>query len=228
MAALASRVLELEGSIMTQSRVPAARRLSTAADETAAVEMLQKVFTSAYPYGRPFHEDVLGRLVLAPVLDQLTRPQFEAIGRAAKSVGDTWFYFALVAEGTVEEEQHWPQVNLSHLCAIPFADYISYEGTPLMGTSALWSPSGRWGMLVTHDDFAIAGGTSQFMRQLVSAYPRNDPSARRDVPPEDQVELLLEDVATWQDKEWLEEFLPHIFGVERASALRSRYFPSSP
>lgn len=186
----------------------------------AAMKSFESVFKSAYPYHAPFRPHLEERVILAPVLDQFNREQLVALAAAAPKVGDSRFYFAVAGTYPDSINAHWPHRELSDLLLIAFDDYDSYSATSEFTTNALWSPGGRWGVVVSHEWFAVVAGCTSFMHVLAEKYPsvpRND-----DRPPvafKDQVALLIEDVKSWKDQAWLSRLLTHVYGRTHANQL---------
>ena len=119
-------------------------------------------------------------MVLFPINRELEEGQFNALARAASALADDLFYFftlerpwsedqlesALQVQSTVEPmegsgDQRW---------AILF-DYGAYSDVGAIDVSALCSPSGRWGVLVSNDDHAVVGGSDTFIAHLLSQFP---------------------------------------------------------
>lgn len=189
-----------------------------------AMRSFEAVFANAYPYDAPFTSLVSRRTILAPVLDQFDVDQFSALAAAAGEVDELAFYFATVGEYPDRAENHWPNRELADLWLIPFTDYESYQRTSEFTTNALWSPSSRWGILISHEWFAVVAGVDVFMNELLEKYP---PVVRGDgdgvVPAISQVDLLIEDVKTWEDRSWLRDLLVHVHGLDHARRLLKQH-----
>ena len=99
--------------------------------------------------------------------------------------------------------------------------------------TALVSESGRWGMLISHEDHAVVGGSRGFIDRLTAEFPslrssglEADPDDtgtepdQRLLPAPEQVTGFLEDVRGWHDlMSWLPANLEHLYGPDRASDL---------
>ena len=131
-----------------------------------AAPCFEQVFADDNPYGEPFSTEIERRMVLFPVALQLEEGQFGALARAASGHADDLFYFFTEQQSTVDpiEESGHP------LWAIPF-DYDAYSAVGALDMSALCSPSGRWGMLVSNDSHAVVGGSDSFIAELLAHLP---------------------------------------------------------
>lgn len=89
----------------------------------------------------------------------LTDEQYASVMSAARAVGDSQFVVSEVeyADDFFRRGRHW-------LC--PADDLRSYLELPLVLENAVYSPAGKWGVLVSHEQHAIIGGVSLFCRSI--------------------------------------------------------------
>ena len=165
---------------MLPSAMAVAQALSADEWNRWAAPCFEQVFADDNPYGEPFTPEIERRMVLFPINRELEEGQFDALARAASALADDLFYFftverpwsedqlesALQEQSTVEPmegsgDQRW---------AIPF-DYGAYSDVGAIDVSALCSPSGRWGVLVSNDDHAVVGGSDTFIAHLLAQFP---------------------------------------------------------
>lgn len=187
-------------------------------------DSLSGVFVSCFPYGQPFLAALSRRMIVGLILDELDPDQFAALSKAARDVGDDRLYYAVVSEGETEGE-HWPVVPVRTASEIQAAHHESYleEYRKLAGpnrTQALWSPTARWGLLVTSDWFGVVGAVDGFMETFEREWPPWPPDrARPDTtPPSRQVELFVETLREDPTFE-MKEFLTYMYGERRAHSL---------
>jgi hypothetical protein len=178
-----------------------------------------QVFASCYPYGEPFRPELRHRLVVGLILDELVPNQFEALAAAASAVGDEEMLYAEVARGE-EECEHWPAVDPVDLARFSLNEYDAYFRQPTSPqTTALWSPSARWGLLITTDWYGLVAGVAEFDAVFRRTWPPwpPDPARPDAVPVERQVESFVQ---TMRDEPArLEQTLAHMYGPRQARAL---------
>ena len=80
--------------------------------------------------------------------------------------------------------------------------------------NVLYSPSGQWGIMLSHEEHALLGGSTQFMSRL------------HDKLPPDSLEEFLSFWKYARDHyqaniEWLPKQLIHVYGYETAQRLLS-------
>lgn len=129
-------------------------------------------FQSVDPFGWPFASSLsYGRIIFPTDGCQLFREQFEALARVANMHGETHCYLAVV-EGheRIEGDQD------EQLFTVDLSDYESYASLHLTLENALYSMSGMWGMLVSHEMHAVLGSNASF----ISEFNKIDRSAERD------------------------------------------------
>ncbi|MEJ7567735.1 MAG: hypothetical protein WKF41_05660 [Gaiellaceae bacterium] len=140
----------------------------------------------------------------------LGREQFGAVAEAAASVGDATAY--LVPYGSLEAD--WAGTYDHRLVALEYTDY-ELEGT-LVLEHLLYSPEGKWGVVTSHGDFALVGGT-----QTVIDAVRGGITA-------DEELMTRAFVRDWRDIGrrggeigWLLPLLVHLYGEARTHELWS-------
>lgn len=136
-----------------------------------AIAAFRKVFAADMAhvdvYGAPFQHHLPARTILYPVGPELDDDELDAVARAAEAIGDDGFYVSVV--GFLEAERldwHW---------YVPLSGLTAYDSLDVTYDSALYSPSGRWGMLVSLEEHAIVGGTPEFLERLLAEYPERAP-----------------------------------------------------
>jgi hypothetical protein len=167
-------------------------------------------------YGAPFQHHLPARTILYPVGPELDDDELDAVARAAEAIADEGFYVSVV--GFLEAERldwHW---------YVPLSGLTAYDSLDVTYDSALYSPSGRWGMLVSLEEHAIVGGTPEFLERLLAEYPERAPGwliTGSDPPPlpvepREQVRSFLRErrdsTRSKLDLEALRPLLVHVYG----------------
>lgn len=153
-----------------------------------------QIFASCDPFGIPFTDVISSYLVFYPTSGyHLDAVQYLAIIQAAKILGDEGFWVSEIEWQSIgfAQASHW-------WCAFPA--YSEYEQLPLVLENAVYSPRSSWGVMLSHEDHAIIGGSSQFIEHVKSFYPH----WRADLE-----ELRL----SWskhQQSDWLDAILPQL------------------
>jgi hypothetical protein len=178
-------------------------------------EYIYKVFTSVFtsndPFNKPIASSLYCRAILYPIAYKLETIELQAVALAAQAVGDNGFYLT-VTERPNEVEQdrpyHW---------YIPVEDLESYYklSSPFVLENTLYSHEGKWGMIISHEQHAVIGGSDLFLDTLFSHL----------LVSADQ--QLTEFLSTWKenytrfqtDIAWLPELLAHVYGEEKAKVL---------
>jgi hypothetical protein len=107
-----------------------------------------------------------------------------------------------------------------------------YPGNTL--ETALISSTGRWGVLISHEDHAVVGGAQTFVETLAAEFPslpgfdrQNDEGEWVEgelLPPSEQVLSFLEGATIYSPDpmHWLPTHLAHIYGPDKANDLLRR------
>jgi hypothetical protein len=174
---------------------------------------LRQIFVHDDPFTHPFRSSVIERLLIAPYKYVIEPPLISAVLEAASSIGDEGCYLSLLwRDKTSTEPAHW---------YIPLAEfYDAYvedenhkalvaEENPYFSLreSAIYSPQGKWGIILTHECFGLLGGTAKFLDAIRSSIPKI----------EQQVFQFLEDIKNRKERcgelfTWVRPLLIHIYG----------------
>ena len=165
-------------------------------ERAAAVRAWNQAFDSTDAFGWPFSTAVnFGRVLFPTDGCQLSREQFDALARVAAKRGETTCYLAVV-EGHVRLEANADQ----RIFMISLADYESYASLYLTLENAIYSTSGDWGILLSHEMHAVLGGDAV----LVSEFNQLDTSAA------EQWKAFQGQWCAEKHKEWVAQIASHV------------------
>ncbi len=119
------------------------------------------VFVNAEPFDAPFQPRLEERLLwFGQELWRLSARQYSVITKAAKACGDSFSYLSECSLGEWNGQQWHVEFDEN-----PY-DILSTREPPWWVESALFSPSGQWGALISADDFAIVAGNHEVVNVL--------------------------------------------------------------
>lgn len=132
-----------------------------------------KVFKGVNPFSEVFNEIITERLIIYPTDGcYLSDDQFNAVIKAAIAVGDDTIYISEIESksdcfGTTEicgmhQCRHWVVEN-----SISIEEYLEI---PLVIENAIYSSQGKWGLIISHEDHAVLGGTHEFIENFKMNY----------------------------------------------------------
>lgn len=160
------------------ARIAAVRRtvrISRSEWERRAAPARDRIFASLDPYGEPFTAAAKERAVLFPISYELEAHQLAVLRRAARSVGDETFFVESLVAG--DEGAHWE---------VPVRDKRPYKRMDVVAETAIFSPSGRWGLLISDEDHAVIGGSHEFMAVVAARLrPTKEPTQHYWAPAHD-------------------------------------------
>ncbi len=123
-------------------------------------QMFDEVFQSKDPFGEMFQEKVQDRMLLCPTEGYyLTQKQFRALVETLESMENKE---AVISVTETEEKEIWI-----------FTDTLSYKEylqLPLYLENAIYSSKGEWGILISHEEHAVVGGSMQFISKFKTRY----------------------------------------------------------
>lgn len=169
-------------------------------------EVFYRVFKSRDPFSPAGREEFPVRVMLYPTYGYyLETEQFRALIGAVHESGEREFFISLVeAETDPFSFQSWGPGWDSHwVCQEPTLE--EYMKTILPVENAIYSSSGSWGILVSHEDHALLVCHPTFW----DAFQRLYPNWRQDL--EQFIELWhYHERERGIDVGWLKPFLDHL------------------
>lgn len=166
-------------------------------------EAFYRIFKSRDPFEPTSQEAFPLRVVLYPTdVYYLTGEQFGALMGALHDCGEREFFVSMVESEpearnwNTDENRHW-------VCKEPsFDEYMNIE---LFLENAIYSSSGSWGILISHEHHALLVCHSSFWKAFQKRYPNWE---------QDQIEFInnwyTNEKETGCDIGWLNPFLAHL------------------
>ncbi|MGJ0909516.1 hypothetical protein [Clostridium botulinum] len=125
----------------------------------------KKIFKNNNPFGEVFQYKIQEGLILCPTEGYfLTKRQFTALLVTLDEIGDKEVIISIVEydDNYFKDSEHW-LINSK----IEFNDYINM---PIYLENAIYSKNGEWGILISHEEHAVIGGTSEFLNKFKNNY----------------------------------------------------------
>lgn len=193
--------------------MPAVRKLRDEAELARSQAVFEAVFRTADPFGLPFQDEVEARDLLYPVGFRLDEDEFRAVAEAAGKLGEGRAFLSEV-EGSSGSRwaarNHW-EIDLG---VYPYPQLAS-EGFIDIMESAIYSTAGTWGLLISHEQHAVAGGSPLFVSSLREQLARDHLG--------DFLSFWRENLERFQsDLSWLAPLLEHLYGSGEAVRLLRR------
>lgn len=195
--------------------MPIANRLRSLPEIEEARTAFETVFQTADPFDQPFQAMIKARDLMYPVGFCLDTSEIRVIASAAAQIGEREAYIS-ITEGYRRTEwvahDHW-RISLSEDF---YPALLSGGFAPIM-ENAIYSVAGSWGILISHEQHAVVGGSREFVTEV----NRHLPEPR---------ERLTNFLAFWEenrerfkaDLSWIRILLEHLYGSEQAAQLLIR------
>lgn len=134
----------------------------------------RNVFASFDPFSEPLRPDLEDRALVFPIAYRLTEDQFAAVVRAARISGDPGICVSAVEGG---EDADYPFPRHWYLQLWETSEYQRLTGIGVL-ENAIYSPLGKWGIMVSQSDHAVVGGAKTAVEEILSAFPSREDSLR--------------------------------------------------
>lgn len=195
------------------------RVLSKAEFITEAEPSLRQVFVNDDAFDQPFSPNVVARRIIYLCSVYIRSPLIDAIVAATSNLGDTGCY---IYDLWVREEQH---------CYIPFSEfsavYFGIEicdksikrklGLSLSIENILYSPRGKWGVIISHEHHGMLGGSAQFIEDIRQAIPDLERQVYNFI--EERLRRTEIGKIPTVVLSWLPELLLHVYGQTTAEKI---------
>jgi hypothetical protein len=162
----------------------------------------ESVFASEDPYRKPFQPTIQPRLLLYWFRYGLLEREawLIPVTKAIRALGEDGFYLTLLGQPG-PEPHHW---------YVPIDEASLYIKTVFPCENAIYSVNGRWGIMCSEEDHAIAAGPQEFIDIIYNSVPDWDY----------RLNLFLENWKGYHKQnnrikiDWLPTLLSHVYGVE--------------
>ncbi|MDA5108756.1 hypothetical protein [Brevibacillus thermoruber] len=129
----------------------------------------ERIFLGTSPFEPMYQRHIAEKLIVFPIEGMhLTEEQYHALVQAAAFTDDTEFYVSEI-EMPDGFDRRIPN-------ALPIGSRAQHARTKRTGIPrSCWkthSRSGRWGVILSAEDHAVVGGSSEFMAAFRRFYPR--------------------------------------------------------
>jgi hypothetical protein len=183
--------------------------LSEEAFQTTAKRALRCIFIRDDPYDAPFAPEIQARRILFMYDYEMEPPLRDAIIDTAAARGEEAFYYSIL--GYHSSETAMPIYQTWY---VPFTDLVSYHARVEPVENVIYSPSGLWGIMSSHESHGLLGGTADFIEAI-----------RQRVPDLDQQVVAF--IERWNNYkvdynaniQWLPHLLTHVYGEAEAKKL---------
>jgi hypothetical protein len=132
----------------------------------------EKVFRSTDPFGNPYVDQIKHLVLWYPTTYHLSALQYEALMGALKDIGESEFILSVTEDkdcfGRFEDTPYYVSY-LNYICHSP--TYEAYKNTPTILENSMYSKTGRWGVMISHEFHAVLGGDEAFIASLKTRYP---------------------------------------------------------
>lgn len=144
--------------------------------EKRKVEELRTAFYKIFKHNDPFRDmfldSISDRIIICPTEGyNLSNNQFIALVQSIKAVKDNFLYISEI-EGVncFDYQEKEGYYNCKHWkCGVDIR-YNEYLKLPIAIEYAIYSPTGKWGVMISHEEHAVIGGNKLFMDNFKKLY----------------------------------------------------------
>jgi hypothetical protein len=128
--------------------------------------VFQMVFKTSDPFGEMFQNNIQEILIICPTDGYyLNQDQFMALQETVVAMGEDKIYLS-----EVETENCFCSEACSHWHMPSTIQYEDYIRLPVILENSLYSKEGKWGIIISQEEHAVIGGTTEFMTKYKKLY----------------------------------------------------------
>ncbi|MFC1894988.1 hypothetical protein ACFLYH_03500 [Candidatus Dependentiae bacterium] len=141
-------------------------------DRVFLKKIFERVFVSNNAFNKMFVSSIEKKIIVCPTAGYyLSEDQYLALNNTIKQYGEEFYYLSEV-EGEAFKEKGIDNIHCyQHLELNIDTTYAEYFNKNIIFENAFYSSSAKWGVIVSHEDFAVIGGTQKFIATFKSLYP---------------------------------------------------------
>lgn len=175
-------------------------------------ETFNKVFKNTDAFGKMFQENINSKILLYPTEGfYLTRKQFNALINTSKILGEESFYLAIVEGGFEENSMNESMIyNFSPREISLDTSYENYLENRIVLENALFSKNGTWGVIISHEDHAVLGGSNEFIETFKTFYPNYDENLTKFIQKYESNNKKYD-----TDLSWISDFLQYVSSTKK-------------
>lgn len=180
---------------------------------------LRKIFVNDNPFDHPFSSRVTARKIIYPCSNYVDQPLIDAVIAAASKIGDIGCYISLI----------WSNPDSPVHAYVPLSEFLeAYTGPPgpqrievklnmdIISENIIYSDTGRWGIMLSHECNGLLGGTPEFMEEVQAAIPDLDLQVYGFLR---RLQGFKSDRPLFVTLDWLPGLLSHVYGSKIAEKL---------
>jgi hypothetical protein len=179
---------------------------------------LRKLFANDDPFDSPFIPEVMSRKIIFDYHYLLEPPLTDAITSAGLKSGDEGCYISSLWRpgpeyGEPKKPYHW---------YLPWSEFELYhEGylDNIYGEHVLYSPQGKWGVMISHEHYGLLGGTVDFVEEVSRNFPELDQQVYK------FLEYFHDFKANYEQATlgWIPGVLSNVYGDEKTSSILQEF-----
>lgn len=178
-----------------------------------AESILRQVFINDDPTENPFSDNIPERLIVSP-LDYVETELIDAVITVASNSGEKNCY--LTNLGRYEGEANHCYMSLAELhdenAYLSYARVVDGVNIDIFCwiDYVIYSDKGTWGIMISHEDFAVIGSSSDFICKLRQLLPDLDQQVYPFLKKFKSLGVMLH-----RNFDWTPKLLTHIYGQEK-------------
>lgn len=176
-----------------------------------------KIFKSNNPENQPFQSTIKEKCIISPVDYELCPDLFNSIADSALTINERKGCIT-ITEGlsnfNYREAHHW----IVDMEEYPYEILLKDEQWLAVAENAIYSLNGSWGIIISNDQFAIIGGSIEFMNNFRVKY-RNLQNSIKEFFRYWKLEQKTFNV----DVSWIPSLIHHVYGKEKSSKIIKEY-----
>lgn len=135
-------------------------------------ESFYKVFKNKDPFDDCFAANIQAKFLLFPTDGYyLSEEQFNVLRKVISHLGEDEFFISEIEGDCFSQPLSSESYEHSHCRGNVSSTYEDYTNVPIVLENAIFSTSGTWGVIISHEGHAVLGGNHELIKQFQTSFP---------------------------------------------------------
>ncbi|ALP35240.1 hypothetical protein ASL14_02635 [Paenibacillus sp. IHB B 3084] len=139
-----------------------------------------KVFKNKDPFDNAYTDSIQAKLLLFPTDGYyLQEEQFNVLCQAISRIGEDKFFTSEIEGDCFSTSLSSDSYEYGHWIGEISSTYEDYTNIPIVLENAIYSTSGNWGVIISHEGHAVLGGSKELIKKIQTIYPHYETCKQR-------------------------------------------------
>ena len=133
-------------------------------------EYYKEIFFNNDPFGKIFNDHIKKKVLLFPTEGYyLSKKQYKKVMKTLEVFSEQKIYISEIEGGDASFEKKGDYI-FKHYIIESTTLYEDYLKLPMFLENVMYSPSKAWGIMISHENHAVLGGSDELIKKFLEKY----------------------------------------------------------